>query len=288
MEALQSVQGMIRQNSLLLPCVILGLSFLMILSYHFVFEKRDPNFQVFLIVVTMTMVPTSYVDATISKCGDPNAVFRKFGLKVLLMHALFLSIRAACMMSRMVPPDAFNNWGNITGAISAWLAIGLGYTKQLSSIHTHFDVGVLVFLAFCAAQSTELVANGSLVMHPALIGSMTSDYLEVLAFVPGALAVIRYGRKDSLSERVDPQEYKMNALAFGILVVGFYIVEDVVTAYLALTHHEPPFESVAHLLHFVVLADFGFFVIASAFDPENKQRSTMLGNFGGSLFSEAV
>lgn len=282
------LQGMIRHNSLLLPCVILGLSFLMILAYHFVFEKRDPNFQVFLIVVTMTMIPTSYVDAAISTCGDPNAVFRKFGLKVLLMHALFLSIRAACMMSRMVPPDAFNNWGNITGAISAWLAIGLGYTKQLSSIHTHGDVAVLMVLAFCAAQATELVANGSLVMHPALIGSMTSDYLEVLAFVPGAVAVIRYGRKDHLGETVDPQEYKMNALAFGILVVGFYIIEDVVTAYMALTHHELPFESVAHILHFVVLADFGFFVICSAFDPENKGRSTMLSNFGGALFSEAV
>ncbi|CAK0816172.1 unnamed protein product [Prorocentrum cordatum] len=204
------------------------------------------------------------------------------------MHALFLSMRVACMMSRALPPGALNTWGNIVGVVSSWIAMGLAYTKQLSSIRHHVDIAVLTALAFCAAQATELVVNGSLLVHPALIGSMTSDDLEVLAFLQGVLAVIRYGRKDHLSQPVDPQECNVNALAFGILVVGFYVVEDVATAYLAIAHHEPHFASVAHLLHFVILADFGFYVIASAFCPENKGRITVLGNFGGSLLSETV
>lgn len=283
-----SLQSTLRQNSLLLPCVMLGLSFLMILTYHFVFEKKDPNFQVFLIVVVMTMLPLSYVDATISNLADPHAIFRKFGLKVLLMHALFLTIRALSMSSEMVPSDTFNNWGNITGAVSAWIAIVVGYAKQLADARQYIDVFVLVALAFAAAQATELVANGSLLMHPALIGSVTSDYIEVLAFMPGALAIIRYGKKDEKPEEVDPQEFRLSTLAFGALVVGFYVIEDVVTACMNFTHHELPFESIAHILHFVVLADFGFYVIASAFDPHNTKRGTMLGHLGGSMISDLV
>lgn len=287
-ESLQNFRRMLRQNSLMLPCVILTLSFLIILAHHFLFDKNNPHMQVFLIVAVMSMLPLSYVDATISKCDDPNAVFKNFGMKVLLMHALFLSIRAISMTSDQVSPDTFNNWGNIVGAISAWIALCVGYTKQLATIYQHADIAVLVVLAFVFAQATELVMNGSLKTHPAEIAHATSDYLEVLAFVPGAMASIRFGRKDAKPEEVDPQEYRSNALAFGALVVGFYVIEDIVTAYLAFTHHEFAFESVVHVLHFVILADFGFFVIASAFDPQNKERSTMLANFGGSLFVDAV
>lgn len=289
-EILQGYQRTLRQNSLVLPGVMMVLSFLMIVSYHLMFGRNDPEFHVFLIAVVMTMLPLSYLDATISQCPNPNAMFRKFGFKVLLMHALFLTIRAISMMSPMVPPDTFNNWGNKGGAVAAWVALGVGYTKQLATIQQHLDVLILVAMALVAAVATETMGWGgwnSIWMAPSRLGSEMSTYLEVLAFVPGALAVIRFGKKDAKPDEIDPQEHKMNALAFGLLVVGFYFVEDVVTACKAVQRHELPFEAVAHLLHFAVLADFGFYVIASAFDPQGT-RSTMLGNFGGSFFSEAV
>jgi len=288
-EFLQTYQRTLRQNPLVLPGVILLLSFLMIVTYHLTFGRNDTEFHAFLVAVVMTMVPLAYVDATICQCPHPNAIFRKFGFQVLLMHALFLSIRALSMASGYVALDTFNNWGNIIGAIGSWIALAVGYTKQLATIQRHIDVLVLVAMALAVSVATEVFGWGRMyyMMSYSRLASEWSTYLEVLAFVPGALAVIRFGKKDAKPEEIDPQEYKKNALAFGILVLGFYFIEDVVTACKAVRRNEIPFEAVAHMLHFAVLADFGVFVIGSAFDPQGA-RSTMLGNFGGSFFSEAV
>lgn len=285
--ALWNAQRSLRRNPILLPCAVVGLAFLMIVCYHTMFE-RDSHIQAFLIVISMTMLPLSYVDASISDCSDPIGMFNKFGFRVMLMHAGFLSVRAISMMSPAVLPDIYNNWVNITAAITAIIAIVVGFQKQLASIHQCVDVLGLFLLAFLVGEATELVTNGSLVMDPALIGAITADYIEVLAFVPAALAIIILGKKDAKLEMVDPQECQRSAWAFAFLVIGFYFVEDMVTACLGFKDGDRIFESFAHVLHFVVLVDFGVFVIASAHDPDNTKRGTMLSTLGGNFFADTV
>lgn len=285
-----SFQRAIRQNSLVLPCGILAVAVLLVVAYHVMFE-REEHIQAFLIVVLMTMLPLAYVDANISKCNDPMAIFHSWGLKVTLMHAGFLILRAFVMSSTDIVQDIFANKSNILGSLGAVSAILLGFHKQLEQVPFYFDLGVLILMAFTAGIVTLCLNFGFTYFahfhfHPAEIGSMTSDYMEVLAFFPAAWTVFREGKKDSKPVSVDETEYKRNAVAFGAMVIGFYTIEDMVTA--MLTIQASPFEAIAHVLHYLLLVDLGVYVISTAYDPSHQSRGTVLTRFGDSLFSDSV
>jgi len=279
----------LRQNSLLLPCILLAVACLLVVSYHFLFE-RDDQVHAFLIVLLMTMLPLAYADARISNCDDPMAIFHQFGLKVVVMHAAFLILRSVIMFTSDVAPDIFDGKLNIAGSVMACVAVVAGFHKQLSDLPRSIDIAVLLALAMLTAVITMLV-SGSGVSH---WGKMEyvglslgfTDYIEVLSFVPAALVIFRSAKKDAKTAEVDEHEYKRNALAFGVFLVGFYLVEDMVTA--CLTLFKEPFEAFAHILHFLLLLDLGVFVITSAYDPENRTRGTMMSRFSDTLFSDSV
>lgn len=278
-----------RQNSLLLPCVLLAVALLLVLTYHMLFE-HDEQVHAFLIVLLMTMLPLAYVDARISSCDNPMAVFHQFGLKVVVMHAAFLILRSFIMALSSTILDVFNGKLNMVGSVVVCVAIVTGFHKQLPSFHRNFDVPVLIVLAMLTACITMFL-SGSHVSdagHMDYVGlsSSAADYIEVVSFVPAALVIFKSDKKDTKAADVDDHEYKRNALAFGVFVIGFYLVEDMVTA--CLTLRSEPFEALAHILHFLLLLDLGVFVIASAYDPDNRARGTMMSRFGNTLFSDNV
>lgn len=259
------------------------------LSYHVLFERNE-QVHAFLIVLLMTMLPLAYVDANISGCDDPIAIFHQFGLKVLMMHAAFLMIRSVTMLSSDAILDIFNGRLNMAGSVASCIAMCMGFQKQMFEFRRNADVVLLLVLALLTALVTMFM-SGSFDYHMRMghmfaieLSSITSDYIEVLSFVPAALVLFKSSKKEAKFEDVEEHEYKRNALAFGSLVVGFYLVEDFVTA--CLTVRDSPFEALAHILHFLLLVDLGVFLVASAYDPENRARGTMMSRFGDTLFPD--
>jgi len=283
------VQRTIRKNSLVLPCAILIVAGLLVVAYHVLFEKDGGDMHTFLIVVMLTMFPLAYLDANISRCSEPLAIFNKFALKVMVMQLAFLCVRAITLSTSDRIQDMYGNKVNMLTTLVGCIAIPWGFHHQLPTFLQQTDVLMLIGMAFCGALVTLFIGNvadGIFIfeVHAVDLSSLFSDYIEVVAFVPAALTVFTLNKKDAYLGKIEPDEHKRTSIAFAVFVIGFYFVEDIVTAFL--TIRASGFEAVAHVLHFLLLLDVAWFLIASAHDPEQKGRDTMLTRFGDVLFPD--
>jgi hypothetical protein len=269
-----------RKNSFIVPCALVGVSGVLVIAYHVIFPEKDGDaagMKAFLIILMMSMFPLAYLDATISKCRNPMALFDKFGLQVILMHSLFLTTRA---ISQTISgeTDIFNNKGNIVGAIASFVALIIGFHDQLGDIFRYGPVAALYLLAFGVALVTVMFSP-DLTWNFIPLADVTSEYGEVLAWLPAAWVVFMDGMKDELKP-AKSEMAKRRTLSLAFFIVGFYVVEDLVTMFLTAT--SAGFEAFAHLLHFALLVDFGLYVILDAFDPE-KGHNTVLSAIGDML-----
>lgn len=278
-----SMERAARKNSLLVPCTLLAIASTLVVLHHIMYMTEENSHhqitRAFLIVLVMTMMPLAYVDATISRCNDPIALLHKFGIQVVLMHAVFLSLRAT---SRSIAEmgDIFDNKGNMAGTLGAWITLVVGFREQLADIKQYLEVGVLYLLAFLAGAVT-IKLSPHIPFSFWFVVDSASDYGEVLAFVPAAWIIFRsQSKKDEETAKVAPEVSTRRALSLTLLTVGFYVVEDVVTMFL--TARTSPFEAFAHALHFFLLVDFGMFMISYARNPDQSQ-GTMLTRFGEAL-----
>merc|ERR1712113_1310772 len=100
----------------------------------------------------------------------------------------------------------------------------------------------------------------------------TSEYGEILAWVPAGYIVFTESKKDE-SLITCSENSKRRTLALAFFTVGFYVLEDLVTMCLTATSYGV--EAAAHLLHFALLVDFGVYVVLDAFNPK-QNHNTML------------
>merc|ERR1712014_77742 len=104
------------------------------------------------------------------------ALFDKFGMQVLLMHSIFLTIRAATIQLKG-DFDIFNNYQNIGGSIASYIALRIGFRDQLSDLGHYRAVGILYLLACLAALVTVNVLPDMEVDFARILKSV-SDYGE--------------------------------------------------------------------------------------------------------------
>lgn len=253
---------------------------LLVIGYHIAFPEQSAegmSMRIFLIILMLSMFPLAYVDACISTCKEPMALFDKFGLEVLLMHSIFLTLRAATQQI-IGEFDIFNNYQNIGGAFMSYIALGIGFHDQLADPRHYRFVGILYGMALAAALVTVKLSP-DLSFDIVRIVESVSEYGEVLAFLPAAWVIFTESKKDS-AHSATSEASKRRTLALSFFTVGFYFFEDMFTT--LLTAMSSRFESLAHLLHFALLVDFGVYVISSAFNPDGN-RGTMLTRFGEAI-----
>merc|ERR1719183_1062480 len=119
-------------------------------------------------------------------------------------------------------------------------------------------------MALLAAVGT-IAATSDMSFSLFTLVDSVSEYGEVLAFVPAAFVILRDSKKDDKIQAVPPEVSRRRALASTIFTVVFYFFEDLVTMFL--TAWSSPFEAIAHILHFLLLVDFGVFMILYAYNP---------------------
>lgn len=249
----------------------------LVIGYHLAYPDQSAegmSMRIFLIILMMSMFPLAYVDAAISTCREPMALFDKFGLQVLLMHSIFLTIRA---ITQQVQGefDIFNNWQNIGGSFVSFIALGVGFHDQLTDPRHYRSVGILYGMALFASLVTVKLSPDLTFDFMRIIESI-SEYGEVLAFVPAALVIFSESKKDS-AQTLTSEASKRRTLALSFFTVGFYFFEDMIT--MLLTAMSSRFESAAHLLHFALLVDFGVYVISYAFNPDGTTGTMLTRGF---------
>uniref|UniRef100_A0A7S4QCW6 Uncharacterized protein n=1 Tax=Alexandrium monilatum TaxID=311494 RepID=A0A7S4QCW6_9DINO len=272
-EMMWRMQSMLRKNSMLLPGVLLLISSVLVLHEHMTSDRLD--LRTFLTLVLATMVPLAYIDSVISSRSDPTGLLVNFGGRVLLLHVCFLLLRFRLLW---YPGVFYLNLQNVIGFFCGLAALLIGFLPLLTVKDVHY-VTIIVAFAIVAAISTELVTWG---LHLArnyrreltleILGT-SSEYVEILAFVPAVWTVFITGRKDAAPMQVRPEQAKAAALAFFTFLMGFYFLEDAITA--VFTIREDTVAAFAHVLHFLLLGDVSTFLVMHVFNPD-KANMTVL------------
>jgi len=149
-----------------------------------------------------------------------------------------------------------------------------GYRQSLRSVIECNHVWSLIALAGLAAFGTTMLdsylnPNYALSLSQTIAVSLetANSYIEIVAFVP-AVWMVFTEQQNSSRVQVESADTQRTATAFFLFLVGFYITEDIGNAYLAYSIGLTKMVSIAHILHFLLLVDFAFYVLAHIYNPE--------------------
>eukprot|EP00746_Dinoflagellata_sp_MGD_P148957 gnl/MRDRNA2_/MRDRNA2_81074_c0_seq3.p1 gnl/MRDRNA2_/MRDRNA2_81074_c0~~gnl/MRDRNA2_/MRDRNA2_81074_c0_seq3.p1 ORF type:complete len:245 (+),score=39.58 gnl/MRDRNA2_/MRDRNA2_81074_c0_seq3:1-735(+) len=223
----------------------------------------------------------------IMSCADPVGLFCKFATPVTLVHAIFLCMRLG--LYQMYETEELIYCG--VGLVGALATMILGFKCSPMDILRCGNVWALLLLAFAAAFATTAVESylhprydhndihqfNSFVrrdastktwifIHEQFISDMFStanSYIELTAFVPAVWMVYIQDQKVYYT---DPVSTKRKATAFFLFLAAFYLIEDVKSAWDS--WEDTHAGAIAHLLHFALLCDFAFFVLAHIYNTD--------------------
>jgi len=229
-------------------------------------HQQGDVLKTFLAMILVQMLPLVALELKIMSCADPVGVFCQFATPVTLVHAIFLGMRL-CLYENY---DFGDRLIFSTAFVGALVAILVGYRQHWSCIFCCKGVWGIVGLALSASYATAWLDNYVLggeehwddLFHIAF--ETSNSYIEILAFVPAVWMVYRED-KSTVRFEVESKDTARTSAVFFIFLVGFYLCEDLFNAYNARAFYLVAF---AHILHFLLLLDFGVYVLAHVYNPE--------------------
>mmetsp|Transcript_48135 Transcript_48135/g.111473 ORF Transcript_48135/g.111473 Transcript_48135/m.111473 type:complete len:306 (+) Transcript_48135:60-977(+) len=258
-------------DSVLLPCVLLGVGSFLVLYQHLTDDDTGRHsVRNFLAKILISMLPLVLLERAILACADPIGLFGEFSAKVLLMHVCFLGLRMACNLfpDVQVGYTYCNALAFVAGCVMLPWIFRIRFSLQC--LREHGDV-------LCLAAATLLLA----LLEVVLLGKFKfsnkwtrnmfiedliltgSDYIEILAFVPAAWMA---WRKKGVVASMDLFNSQRRAVWLFAFLTCFYSVEDLANAYNLRVDF--PLAALGHFAHFLLLMDFSTFLLAHLFDPE--------------------
>jgi len=222
----------------------------------------------FLGLIIIQMLPLVALEMKIMSCADPVGLFCKFATPVTLVHAIFLTMRL-CMWN--LYDNSFLLYSAL-GLAAAMITLRKGFNESPLSIMRCSNVWVLIFLALVAAFGTHMVDS---YLQPSWkvqswgdffneMLSTSNSYVELMGFVPAVWMVYRQDQRTY--DDIDSVSTKRKATSFFLFLVAFYMTEDVFQAWDAFG--VSPVAALAHMLHFVLLCDFGCYVLAHIYNTD--------------------
>jgi len=272
--AMWGVQNILHQkNSPVVPGMLMLISGSLIVHRHMTQENEDgdDHLKTFLGMILIQMIPLVILELKVISCADPVGLFCKFSGPVVLMHGVFLAFRLC-----MYPIHEHGYIGFTVAGFLGVLVTLYNFYQRWSprAMFGHSAVWKLTAMAFLAACCTTWADD---YLNPSVwrqqhtwfsyfvhvLESMNS-YVELLAFVPAVWMI--YNDKSTQFFEVDSVDCKRRAAAFFVFLVCFYFLEDVYQAYEALGVMNVA--AVAHIVHYLLLVDFAFYVLAHVYNPD--------------------
>lgn len=184
-------------NNVALPAVLLSSAGVLLLYRHMT-ESVDghDDLKTFLALIVIQMVPLLLLEMRIMAVKDPVAMLSKFGSKVMLMHASFLVLRLVVQGFDEVRSAMCNAAGLF--AFVGVAVVHFNVRLSVKSFNANLSVIVLIAVAAIGALLFEIVdsyTRGRGIVYSktfkVLVLSTTSDYIEILGFVPAVWMVYR-------------------------------------------------------------------------------------------------
>jgi hypothetical protein len=292
--ALLRVQSVLHStDSVALPGFLLLAAGTLIVYQHFT-EPEDEAFRGsskhFLVMIFLTMAPLAFLEKKLFSCTDPAALLCKFSPKVMLMFASFLGLRVLmrALVSEFMLGLVFFNFASLVAAC-VLLPTVFGFRFSRASFWEHRDVFCLVLLALSAAVLTETIdrylkgtlhltlsGKGKHLDHSMLsICETSSDYIELLGWMPALWMLCRQDKTSTLDNEVDIPQAQWKATCFFGFLIGFYFSEDLIGA--CRVAWDFPIATCGHVAHYLLLLDCATFFLAHLYDP--KKVPKVMGNF---------
>jgi len=262
-------------NKATVPGLLVGAASLMVVYRHFTDDVQtgDP-IKHFLALIVIQMLPLVFLQMKILSCPDPVGMLSRFGTKVLLMHACFLTLRV-CAWPLL---EVGLGFCNLIALALACVALRFGFGFSVASIAAQWDIGCLLLLAVGGGLLTELLDfhRAASLLECTLFTA--GSYMEILSFVPAVWMVHKSVKKNDDEQIPETDAVQNQAMFFFSFLVPFYIMEDVVSAFRF--GGDEPLAAFGHIVHFLVLLDFACFLLSHIYNPDKVQ-----GSFLRRLFS---
>lgn len=256
-----------KNNNLALPILLVVSASILVVYKHFVDEHGGDPIKHFLALVVIQMLPLVFLQMKILSCPDPVSMLSRFGVKTLLMHTCFLALRV-CAWPLL---EVGLGFCNLLGLVAASLALHWGFGFRLASMRSHLDVCGLWLLAVVGALCTELLDFHRTVGLLESTIFTTSNYIELLAFVPAVWVVQKAVKKNDDTYSGSDNVVQTQAVFFFSFLVFYYVMEDVISAFRV--GAELPLAAVGHIVHFLLLLDFACFLLAKIYNPDQVHGS---------------
>lgn len=233
---------------------------------------NDP-LKTFLAMILIQMLPLVALELKITSCTDPVGLFCKFAAPVTLMHGIFL-LQRVCQYPLYEQGYVMFSVAGLAGAV---FTMHKGYRQRWFNIFQYTAVWNLAIMAFVAAACTESAeayfggstmgfGNRTWLKYFKVVLQTTNSYVELLAFVPAVWMAFRDDTSRAPVTNVDSIDTKRTSTAFFLFLVIFYFTEDVFQA--CESWSVSPLAAMAHVVHFLLLLDFAFYVLAHVYNPE--------------------
>jgi len=261
----QALHG--QKNNITLPAILVAAASVLVVYKHFTDEQSGDPIKHFLALIVIQMMPLVFLQMKILSCPDPVGMLSRFGTKVLLMHACFLTLRVCAWPLLEVGLGVCN----LLGLVVVCIALHCGFRFRWNNICTHWDVLGLWLLAIVSALCTELLDfhRQSSLLECTIFTA--SSYIEILAFVPAVWMVHQSVKKNDDEHVAEAEGVQGQAIFFFAFLVPFYIMEDVISAFRV--GGDEPFAAIGHVVHFLLLLDFACFLLAHIYNPDKVQGS---------------
>jgi len=272
--ALLKLQNVLHStDSVVLPATMLLIASSLVAYQHFMSSDTSrTSTRNFLIKILISMIPLAILELKVPKCADPVGLFSRFSTKVMLMHAGFLLLRFSSILwgvNRI--NEKFDTVMLVVACASLPTVFGL--RPSFKDLREHRDVFLLITASMLLAALEVYTFSRRFHSRERLardIIETSSDYIEIIAFVPAVWMAFRRGGEAKEEQDVAKvSESQKRALCLFAFMVTFYCREDVASALSAWRYNR--LASFGHTVHYLLLLDFAGFLLAHLCDPAKLQ-----------------
>jgi hypothetical protein len=283
-------QQVLHKNPQLVPGTLLAIAGSLVIHRHATHENYGhDHIKTFLAMIIIQMLPLVALEMKIISCADPVGLFCKFATPVTLVHAVFLSMRLAMYN---LYEGSFLVY-SVLGLVASLITLIKGFKCSPLSFLRCRNVWGLVLLSLVAAFTTNAIdsylnptykyhefmdvnnEDGEyteppktwILFHDNFVSDMVStanSYIELTAFIPAVWMVYRQDQR--VYDDTDNVSTKRKATAFFLFLAFFYMMEDILQG-LSVWHFTKA-GAIGHFLHFALLCDFAFYVLAHIYNTD--------------------
>lgn len=247
--------------------------------------------------VIIQLIPLVLIKYKIAVFDDALSAICRFSQKVMLMHfALFLTRVITFPYISFVGQDWSFFLANAVSLVGAFLALHFGFNFKWRHICSQENGDLQLILVAASIIGCVQQYRYGITWNVSDVLTSIWNAMEVMTFAPALFLLYQMDQRAELFTPLPEKSSRTQAVSFFVFIVSFYIHENVMTpmrmAQQGLSKlRNFSFFCGGHLMHLVMLLDFGAFFLFQAWFPthlkvdqgrgEKEKGETKVASEGG-------